>query len=302
MRQLYTLCIAALCSLSSCCLFIHQNDYHYAEFTAPSRNTNVCAHLKDSVILYAVFVDVGRFHPFSEYDIHSTMDSIHKATRWIEEQAELNNMPLSINPVMHTIGRRMSFHESKTLARPNLNLFRMPGEKRKYTRYTNNWADYMSRYASKGVKPKRSNKVTRTKIFNTETLIATLRDKYKTDNIALMFFVNGYYEHDACLTFNSYSHGPEVEYSVVTQKNPAAIAHEFFHLFGAVDLYPHPHHPGFNYNDLEEKYPDEIMRIAHKNLPKLMISPITKYYIGWCDTMPNPDLRLLYHQADVIGY
>lgn len=299
--QLFLLTLFIVLITTSCCIFKH-GDTTYYEYTAPSRNTNVCGHLKDSVILYCVFVDVGRFHPFSEYDVTSTMDSVEKAACWLETQSAKSNIKLSVKPVLHKTRGKIAFHESRTLVRPHLHPFKMPGEKRKYTRYTNQWADYISKYAGRGVKQRRSSKVTRRRIIDLESMLAALRDKYTTDNVAIMFFVNGYFEHDACLTFNSYTNGPDVEYSVITQKNPAAVAHELLHLFGAVDLYPHQHHPGFNYKDIKEKYPNEIMRIAHKNINKLIVSPITEYYVGWNDTMPNPDLRLLYHQADVLPY
>jgi hypothetical protein len=68
-----------------------------------------------------------------------------------------------------------------------------------------------------------------------------------------MIFVNGF-SHS--LSSAKY-HGLGPEYSILTCKNSATIAHEFLHLFGAIDLYP-----------------NEIMRITHKNIDKLMLSPL----------------------------
>ena len=104
------------------------------------------------------------------------------------------------------------------------------------------------------------------------------------------------------MSLHTYSSGPEVEYTVMTNKNPAIIAHEFLHLFGALDLYPHDVHPTFNYAELEETYPDEIMRIQHKEINRLMLSPITKYYIGWQTSLDKENTRMLYHLYDVIEY
>lgn len=300
MKRFGFLLILAFTFVCSSCHFWSFNRANI-EFPATTRNTNVCGHLKDTTILYAIFVDVGLYHPFSEYDIKSTTDSIEKAALWIENQATLHQQNISIKPVIHKTRSKLAFHEMKTLVRPNLHPFRMNHKRRNYVRYMNTWTDYISRYAGRGVKPRRSNKVTRRRIYDTESMIAALRNKYKTDNIALMFFVNGYYEHDISLTFNSYINGPAVEYSIITQKNPAVIAHEFLHLFGGVDLYPHDKH-NFNFRDLERKYPNEIMRVTHKSIAKLSISPITQYYIGWKDTLSNHDLRLLYHLSDVVEY
>ena len=108
-------------------------------------------------------------------------------------------------------------------------------------------------------------------------------------------------ENDPSFSLNSYT-DKLPEFSVITSKNPAIIAHEFLHLFGAVDLYPNATHTNFNLSSLEKTYPNEIMRITHKNLSKLEISPITKYYIGWQNDLSESDLRMLYHKAQVLEY
>lgn len=272
------------------------------DYQAPSRNRNVCTHLKDSVILYAIFVDVGVYHPFTEYDISSTMDSVEKACSWIESNAELNNIPLSVKPVMHKNKSKWSLNESRALV--GLDLSKVYSGKYRHAGYINNWANAVSRLAYKGLKANNSSKVANRNQDGrtTEGLIARLRDDYKTDNIALMFFVNGYYEDDISASFNTYGGGPEVEFSLISKKNPAVIAHELLHLFGAVDLYPTTYHANFNFTEIEEAYPDEIMRIQHKEISKLMLSPITKYYIGWEDEMCRTDTRMLYHKANVLEY
>ena len=285
-------------TLASCCF---KSSHHYSEFKAPSRNMNVCGHLKDSVVLYCIFVDVNSYHPFSQFDVNSTMDSVRKATEWLECQAEYMHIPLSIQPVLHKTHNKVTLQEWKTPAA--LHGFKRPFTKRKYASYTNKWTDFIAKYAGRSVKQKNTGRIkTRVKAYNLESLIHILRNNYQTDGMAVMFFVNGYYEREACMSFNIYNNGPHPEYAVITHKNTSAIAHEFLHLFGGIDLYPHRHHPGFNYADLEEIYPNEIMRIAHKDINKLMLSPITKYYIGWQDDIPKSDLRMLYHYGDVLEY
>jgi hypothetical protein len=296
--RIYTLVLPILL-LSSCVIY-------YApccdDNLAPTRNRNVCAHLKDSVILYAIFVDTDAFHPFTEYDILSTMDSISKACRWLMDEAGENQIPLSVRPVMHAYKNKWSFHESKVYAEYSTS--KVYSGKRRHINFMNGWMDAISRHVYRGLKRETSTHVARRANAqkNTEGVIARLRDAYKTDNIALMVFVNGYYEEDMSASFNTYGAGPNVEFSLITKKNPAVIAHEFLHLFGAVDLYPTDYHSNFNAAEIAEMYPDEIMRIQHKPVNELMLSPITKYYIGWTDSISKPDTRLLYHKSNVLAH
>lgn len=279
------------------CVNIRQN-YNCGDFPSPSRNLNVCKHLKDSVILYAVFIDVAEYHLFSEFDINSTMDSVNKAVNWINFQAELSQKPLGIKPIRHISKGKYCFSESKTLAK----LHPFKTNHRNYIDYINEWADMVSKYAGRGFKVNRSSKIAqKISIYNLESFIRALRDKFDTDNIAFMFFLNGYMENDPSFSLNSYT-DKLPEFSVITSKNPAIIAHEFLNLFGAVDLYPNSTHTNFNFSSIEKTYPNEIMRITHKNLSKLEISPITKYYIGWKNDLSESDLRMLYHKAQVLEY
>ncbi|MFT5822974.1 MAG: hypothetical protein ACI8ZM_004231 [Crocinitomix sp.] len=266
-----------------------------------SRNRNVCGHLKDSVILYAIFIDINELHPFTQYDIQSTMDSVQKACNWIQKQADTNQITLSIKPVLHKTRGKYSFYERRALTHLSLN--QIGSKKRRHYNQLMDWADKVSRYASRGIKRQKSSKLgSKIRVNNTEQLIARLRDQYKTDHISLMFFINGYYERPRSFTFNSETNGPNVEFSLITHKNPSDITHELLHLFGAIDLYPHGQQANFNYSEIAEKYPNEIMRISHKNIDKLMLSPITKYYIGWENDLDKADTRLLYHLNNVTPY
>jgi len=277
--------------------------YDRSEYIAPSRNLNVCKTLKDSVIIYAIFVDVNSYHPWTQYDVDSTLDSLKKATSWIEDLAIKNNKTLTITPVIHSQQSKLSLSEHKIKPYDlSLDLGLLHSSNRKKIRTVDAWADKIAIYASKGVKKTEERKMkTKNKVSNLERLIARLRNQYRTDNVAVMFFVNGYYENTASASYHTYSNGPDVEYSIITNKNPAVIVHELLHLFGAVDLYPTTMH-NFNYTEIEENYPNEIMRIQHKSLNKLMLSPITEYYIGWIDDLDHDNTRLLYHKYNVLEY
>lgn len=260
--------------------------------------------LKDTIIVYSIFVDVDQFHPWTTYDVESTVDSIKKAMNWISMNAKNNNIDLSITTVPHFPKGKLSFNESKARPKPlQLNLDLLGSSKKKDRGHIDSWADKIAVYSSKSIKPQKETKLgTKNKVNNIERLIARLRDNYKTDNIALMIFVNGYYENYPSMSLHTYSNGPKTEYSIVTNKNPAVIAHEFLHLFGAIDLYPHSRHPFFNYKELSENYPNEIMIKQHKHINDLIISPITKYYIGWQNKLDKPNTRLLYHFHNVLEY
>ncbi|UTW65511.1 hypothetical protein KFE94_12715 [bacterium SCSIO 12643] len=290
--------------LSSCGGFNQtQIIYHHSEYIAPSRNLNVCKTLKDSVIIYAIFVDVNAYHPWTQYDVDSTLDSLKKATTWIEQLAIKHNKNLIISPVIHSQQSKLSLSENKIKPYDlSLDLGLLHSSNHKKLRTVDAWANKIAIYASRGVKKTEERKMkTKNKVMNLERLIARLRNEYRTDNVAVMFFVNGYYENTPSASYHTYSNGPDVEYSIITNKNPAVIVHEFLHLFGAVDLYPTVTH-NFNYEEIEESYPNEIMRIQHKSLDKLMISPITEYYIGWIDDLDHDNTRLLYHKYNVLEY
>lgn len=292
-------------ALSACGLFIyHDSEYGYGENIATSKNQNVCGLLKDSVVVYAIFVDVDQYHPWTVYDIESTMDSLNKAMSWVEGQAAANKQRLGIVSVMHEQQSKWSISEARakpTVLRLNLNL--LGSYKKKHQGHVDAWADKIATYAAKGVKKPTETKLgTKSKVVNVERLVARLRDLYETDNVALLFFLNGYYENHPSMSLHTYSNGPAVEYSIITNKNPAVIAHEFLHLFGAIDLYPHPAHRTFNYKELEAAYPNELMRIQHTSINSLMLSPITKYYIGWQKNLDKENTRMLYHLYNVTEY
>jgi hypothetical protein len=274
-----------------------------SESVPQTRSQNVCKELKDSVLIFAVFVDVGMYHPWTEFDINTTLDSVRKASRWIEKQAKKSNKELAIKVVNHEYHRKLSFTEKRTRTRHDFDFYNIiSGGKKSYS-YQQYWIDKVSKYVGKGVKVARSSKLgTRNKIINTERLMSALRDKYKNDNIALMVFVNGYYESHPSITFHSESNGPYTEYSVITNKSPTIIAHEFLHLFGAIDLYPTLRFSNFNFKSIQENFPNEIMRTQHKNISKLNLSPISKYLIGWQDSLDEKSTRMLYHKSELIEY
>lgn len=257
---------------------IKYNTYHIATV-----DNNVCKRLNGHVVLYAIFVDSKYTQPWSEYDITSALDSINKAKYWLEKQAKENNIELTVEIKYHQNGKVVpivnNFPDktlSGTLFSP-IPYFGVPKLDR--------WSDRIARTAGLSL-PKDTSKRIKTfnKLSDRERLIARLRDLSKTDNVALMYFVNDYYTEDISLSLHAGSSSSS-EYAIVSFKRPAVIVHEFLHLFGAIDLYISP----FDKKkksikkkaEVMKKFPNEVMAFAYRQLDSLNISPFTKYLIGW---------------------
>ena len=139
-----------------------------------------------------------------------------------------------------------------------------------------------------------------------------LADKYGTDNIAYMVFVE--YGRDSRSYAYWYTVGGlenryhEKTYIMSVQNPPSVIAHEMLHLFGAMDFYVEGRRMGVS-KELTEyaknNYPDDIMITAwiydssgnrvNDRITKV-ISPLTAYRIGWLDDIPElrqfPEFKL----------
>ena len=246
-------------------------------------NNNVCKKLQGEVVLYCVFVDTRSTHPWTDYDIRSTLDSIHRATRWLEQRARASRIPLRIAVRYHQSKRVIPIAQnfpSRTLSRT---LFTpvLPAGIAKMDR----WASAVARTAGKALPVDTAVSVrTKNSLADRERLIARLRDLYKTDNVALMYFVNNYYQDEISVTLHSGS-DEKTEYSVVSFKEPAVVAHEFLHLFGALDLYISPFDRKRAMRKRKkwamQEFPREVMAFAYRRIDSLDISPFTEYLIGW---------------------
>jgi hypothetical protein len=244
-------------------------------------NNNVCKRLKDKVILYAIFVDSRYTNPWTEHDIYSSIDSMNLAIEWIEKQAEDRGVPLDIE---------LDFHQdAKDIIPIEANLMRQTLSKTLFNsngvRNVDRWADKVAKTALV-IYGRDTSKVTRTKIVpkDRERLLARVRDVHKTDNVALIYFINNYYTDEVSVAIHT-AQDYDPEYAVVSFKEPATIAHEFLHLFGALDLYKSPFDKAKQVRKFKSfamrEFPNEIMAFPHRGLDSLDISPLTEYLIGW---------------------
>lgn len=265
-----------------------------------TRNNNVCKTLTDSVVLYAIFVDVEIYNPWTHFDVMSTRDSIQKACHWIESKGVDFGKKVHIQPVFYEKDKKLTINEKKYKASLTINGLKV-NTKRKH-RKLGSWADIIAKSVGTSVKMTKTENIDKKlKIKNLQTLNLALRNNMNRENVAMMFFVNGYYENHPSITLYSNSN-EHVEYSIITSKHSSVIAHEFLHLFGALDLYPNYAFPNFNYSEINKAFPNEIMNIQHNEIEKLMISPITSYFIGWQDTLDYKNTRLLLHKLRLPEY
>jgi len=295
----------ASCQLSQ--RYIDQSTPHVHIATI---NNNVCKKLVGDVVFYAVFIDSKYTHPWSEYDISSTLDSINKAMRWIEGQAQKNNIPLNISVEYNSEGKIIPIVQNfpkKTLSNT---LFPRPNTVDIAT--VNKWADKASAQEAKNIGYLDATIVkTKNSMSNRERLIAALRDRFKTDNVALVFFINNYYIDELSCAVNIGSQN-EIEYAIVSYKKPSVIAHEFLHLFGALDFIENPllkRHKKkvkidkYRKEFIENKMPNEIMTYAYRGIESLEIGRITKYLIGWSNSLEKEYQDFLFKgEYELVSY
>jgi hypothetical protein len=248
-----------------------------------SVDNNVCKKLLGDVVIYAVFVDTKETKPWSEYDIRSTIDSIYKAAQWISTKAKENDKYVTIE--LHFPQHNQKIPIEQDLPKKTLSATMYQGNMGQGIKLLGKWADKIAVMVAKNLPPDTSKIIaSKNKLGDKERLIARLRDIYKTDNVALIYFLNNYYQYETSVTMNTNSY-KEIEYSIVSFKDPSVIAHEFLHLFGAWDLYITPYEKSKK-DEAKKKlimkeFPNEIMAFSYRSLDSLDISPFTKYCIGW---------------------
>ena len=252
-----------------------------------ARKNNVCKDLKDDVLLYFVFIDTRTTHPWTEFDILTTIDSIHVAKRWIEEQAIKAGVSLNIKTDYYigneytTINRNLPKKDlQESISDPNYS---------KGISSLNRWADYVAKTVGESLYIKDKDGIPATsKPNNKERLIAQLRDDYAVESVALMFFVNNYFRDDISISINTME-TTDVEFAIVSYKYPAEITKYFLKLFGGIDMNKsHERKSNRKVKIAREYFPNDIMQdVNAKNLTDLDIGSFTAYMIGWSNKLES---------------
>lgn len=252
-----------------------------------SVHNNVCKTLEKKTIFYAVFVDSDGTHPWTEYDINSTLDSIQISIDWLHKQATKKGISLdiSLQYAKNTSKQKViPFKEEFKYKTLSGTLFKYL-DLQKGIDLLDEWSNNISKDVARTYPDDESEVIlTKNRSNDRERLIAKLRNEYKTDNIALIYFVNNYFENEISIALHT-SSSTETEYAIVSNKEPAVIAHEFLHLFGAWDLYQSPFDrtifQRMRKRKAMKRYPNEIMAFTYRNIDSLEISPLSMYLIGW---------------------
>lgn len=258
-----------------------------ATYQIASVNNNTCKKLKDFVVVYVIFVDSKFTQPWTEYDMNSTLDSIKKAMTWVEGHAKNDSVFLDIQVVNHD--NKNIFPIDNKLQKKTLSATFFGTKSHVNIATIDKWADKIAAEAQKSLGPDTS-KHTKTKNVPKDrvSLIARLRDIYKTDNVALFYCLNNFFTDEISLALHT-GENISIEYSILSFKETSVIAHEFLHLFGAIDLYHTPFESNRKMirrkNFVMKEFPNEIMAFPFRNIYSLEISPLTKYTIGWENTL-----------------
>ena len=275
-----TLALAAVCALPLSCALLGSRSGSKREAHVATVDNNVCKRLRGNVVIYGVFVDSKVGGVWSTHDILSTCDSMRVAADWIMAQARKNGIELEIEVASHEKGGVVPVRSE--LPRNGIDgLLRGMNPASALDR----WADKACRQVQAAF-PRDTARMTLTKHGpkDRERLVAALRDKYRTDNVALVLFVNNYYGTETSVAMHAAS-TDAIEYATVAFKRPAIIAHEVLHLFGALDLYVTP------FDDKKkaakqkqfamERFPREIMAFPLRGLDSLEVGSLTQYLVGW---------------------
>lgn len=258
-----------------------------------ARQNNVCKVLKNDVLLYFVFIDTRTTYPWTEFDILSTIDSIHLAERWLEKQAESAGIELNIKTDYY-IGDEFTTI-SRNLPKDNVAMTLSELGYSKGVSDLNRWGDYVSKTIGESLFIREKDGIPTTKKPSTkERLTAHLRDEYNVESVALMFFVNNYFKEDLSIVINTMNND-DIEFAIVSYKYPSEIAHYFIKLFGGIDLYKSSERKSNREVKFAEEYfPNDIMQSPKdKNLRDLSIGEFTAYMIGWKDNLNPQFSRLL---------
>lgn len=302
MKNLLIVCLSLI--LTSCINYVTHNKYRNDNqpISRKGKSANVCKELKGNTILYMIYVNDKSSKKWTSYDISQTKEAINKTEKWINREAEKNEVSLHLKVVHHSINDSIKPIEANLPYKSvNNHLFYA----KKGIEKIHKWSHKISKLANSDLYKSHDN--IQKMISGRDELIYNLRKIYNTNNIALMFVLNNPIREESSVTFysqNTFSNKKTSEYSIISQsKKPSVFAHEFLHLFGAMDFYS-VHYDrvkidkklrkrfgrkfatvGTGSNNktyILREYPNAIMKnIELDHIDSLEVTPITQYLIGW---------------------
>lgn len=228
------------------------------------RDHNVCKKLNGKVLLYVVFIETGDSSPWTDFDLNSTVDSIKVAINWLNITAKENKIDLHVlfnnsTDTLKIIKQKLGGQVADLIE-------------------SKEGLDRIDKWTNKIIQSKTGEK-------NRLRLITRLRNEFNIESVALLFMVNYFYKEDFIFSFNT-TNNDDIEYSIVSTKRPNLIAQDILNLFGAPYLYYHP--STVNKRDtkqLQKIFSYDIMANTDTDIRKLQIGEITRYFIGWTDSL-----------------
>lgn len=254
---------------------------------------NVCKTLKGDVLIYLIFVDSRETTPWTEFDIQSTLDSVLISIDWLESHARRNSISLNIKTDYY-IGEEYSTI-TRRLPAPSVYLSATEPGFNEGMENLNKWADRIARMAGSTFPTNSRDGIPEIdQPRNKERLIAYLRDRHMTESVALLYMLNNYYKDDISISINTMT-DEDVEFAVVSYKNPLEISKSILSLFGAIELNNNIFKRSKNQLEHAGKYFKNDIMYTHSNTHNIHnkdIGSFTRYMIGWSSQL-DPAHKLL---------
>jgi len=257
------------------------------------KHNNVCKDFKDNILIYLIFVDNQETAPWTEYDIRTTLDSLNVAVRWLSDQAKQNNRTINLITDYY-IGPEFT-PVKRALPEGNVEQSVIRGSFARGLTNLNEWADYVAKRAGSTLNIQQKDGIPDIPTpKNVERLIAFLRDEKQVESVVLLFMLNNYFRSDISLAINHLD-DKDIEFAIISYKNPAVIAQNILSLFGAADLYE----TVYRRNDKKIRLaknllPYDIMQDTYAGrIDRYTIGPLTRYLIGWENELDGKYASLL---------
>lgn len=229
------------------------------------RNHNVCKKMKGKVLLYVVWVETRNSTPWSDFELNTTVDALKTSLAWVEAQAKKSGVDLVFQFGASTNDSVSAVYQRLGGTVPELT------ETEEGLVKIDKWTNKIVKIAS-GRKTKLE-------------LVTDLRNEYRAESVALVYMLCNYYKSDYIYSFNTTSN-EDVEYAIVSSKKPTLITQSLMNLFGAPYLYHHPSTANKrNTKNVQKLFYNDVMANTDFELDQLEVGPITKYFLGWADTL-----------------